>query len=191
MSAKKKTTEKTLYLIRHGQSLANRDYAESVDYRDAELTEQGVAQARALQKELEQVQLELAVVSPLTRALQTCQNALPPSYTGPVLVLPDITEVCSSHYSCGQLRKVVQPKFPERFDWSHVPMDEVWWWRFDQKHRPESSDSHSERIERFRQFIRARPEERIAVFSHGDYLWEFLEGKGSYLANCQVKIYKM
>ena len=200
MSAKKKTTtttqesgqtSKTLYLIRHGQSLANRDYDESIAYRDAGLTEQGMAQARALQKELEQLQLELAVVSPLTRALQTCQNALPPSYAGPVLVLPDITEVCSSYYSCGQPRKVVQPKFPDRFDWSHVPMDEPWWWRYDKKPGSESNAYQSERMERFRQFILTRPEQRIAVFSHGDYLWEFLEGKRPYLANCQVTAYKI
>jgi len=198
MPANKKTTineqqstSKTLFLIRHGQSIANRDYDESIVNQDAGLTQQGIAQARALQKELEELQLDLIVVSPLTRALQTCQNALPPSYTGPVLVLPEIAEICSSYYSCGQKRSVVQPKFPSIFDWSHVPVDEIWWWRYDQNERSETNAYQINRIEKFRQFIRERPEKRIAVFSHGDYLWEFLEGKKPYLANCQVTTYEM
>ena len=197
MPAKNKTTNeqqstsKTLFLIRHGQSIANRDYDESINYRDAGLTEQGIAQAKALQKELELAQLDLVVVSPLTRALQTCQNALPPSYSGPILVLPDIAEVCSSYYSCGQKRSVVQPKFPDTFDWTNVPMDDIWWWQYDHKHRGETNEYQMKRIENFRKFIKERPEKRIAVFSHGDYLYEFLEGKRSYLANCQVTTYKI
>ena len=113
MPAKHKTTieeqssSKTLFLIRHEQSISN---------RDAGLSEQGVAQAKALQKQLEELELDLVVVSPLTRALQTCQNALPPSYSGPILVLREIAEVCSSYYSCGQKRSVVRPKFPSTFD---------------------------------------------------------------------------
>ena len=182
---------KTLFLIRHGQSIANRDYDESVRYRDAGLTDQGIAQARALQKQLEDLQLDLVVVSPLTRALQTCQNALPPSYTGPILVLPEIAEICSSHYSCGQKRSVVQPKFPSTFDWSKIPSDEIWWWEYDRKHQDEENRYKIDRMERFRQFLRERPEQRIAVFSHGDYLWEFLEGKRPYLANCQVTTYNI
>ncbi|CAM2712343.1 unnamed protein product [Rotaria socialis] len=198
MPAKKKTqdeqqsnTKKTLFLIRHGQSISNRDYDESSAYRDAGLTEQGISQARALHKELEELEIELAVVSPLTRALQTCQNALPPSYDGPIIVLPEIAEVCSSHYSCGQKRSVIQPKFPTRFDWSNVPMDDVWWWPYDQKHASETHDYQTKRMQKFRHFVQARPETRIAVFSHGDYLWEFLEGGRSYPANCQVITYKM
>jgi broad specificity phosphatase PhoE len=197
MPAKKKITDeqqstsKTLFLIRHGQSIANRDYDESIAYRDAGLTEQGIAQAKALQKELEELQLDLVVVSPLTRALQTCQNALPPSYSGPILVLPEIAEICSSHYSCGQKRHVVQPKFPSSFNWSNVPMDEIWWWPYDQRHGSETNEYQMKRMEKFRNFIREQPEKRIAVFSHGDYLWEFLEGKRSYLANCQVTTYQI
>jgi broad specificity phosphatase PhoE len=184
------STSKTLFLIRHGQSISNRDYDESIAYRDAGLTEQGISQARALQRQLEGLQLDLVVVSPLTRALQTCQNALPPSYTGPILVLSEITEVCSSHYSCGHKRSVVQPKFPSKFDWSNIGMDEIWWWQYD-KNGSETNRYQIDRMEKFRQFIRERPEQRIAVFSHGDYLWELLEGKRSYPANCQVITYKI
>lgn len=197
MPAKKKTsdekqsTTKTLFLIRHGQSISNRDYDESSAYRDAGLSSQGIAQAKALHGELEDLDIELAVVSPLTRALQTCQNALPPSYSGPVLVLPDIAEICSSHYSCGQKRSVIQPKFPSSFDWSNVPMDDVWWWEYDKKRCMESQEYQQNRIERFRRFIKERPEQRIAVFSHGDFLWEFLNGTRPYLANCQVTTYRM
>ncbi|CAF0734571.1 unnamed protein product [Adineta steineri] len=198
MPAKKQTTtneqkssSKTLFLIRHGQSLANRDYDESSAYRDAGLTEQGIAQARALQKELDALQLDLVVVSPLTRALQTCQNALPPSYSGPILVLSEIAEICSSYYSCGQKRNIIQPKFPDTFDWTNIPMDGIWWWQYDQKRQSETDGYTRERMQKFRNFIQERPEQRIAVFAHGDYLYEFQEGKRSYPANCQVTAYKI
>ena len=190
-SSEQQSTSKTLFLIRHGQSIANRDYRETIEYQDAGLTEQGIAQARALQKELEELQLELVVVSPLTRALQTCQNALPPSYSGPILVLPDIAEVCSSYYSCGRKRSVVQPQFPNTFDWSNVPADGTWWWQYDKGERDESRENINARMKKFRQFIAERPETRIAVFSHGDFLWDFLEGRRPYLANCQVTTYRM
>ncbi|CAF0718118.1 unnamed protein product [Adineta steineri] len=186
-----KSSSKTLFLIRHGQSLANRDYDESSAYRDAGLTEQGIAQARALQKELDALQLDLVVVSPLTRALQTCQNALPPSYSGPILVLSEIAEICSSYYSCGQKRNVIQPKFPDTFDWTNIPMDGIWWWQYDQKRHSETDGYTRERMQKFRNFIQERPEQRIAVFAHGDYLYEFQEGKRSYPANCQVTAYKI
>lgn len=197
MSAKKNNSDeqqsnrpKTLYLIRHGQSISNRDYDESARYRDAGLSEHGFAQAKALHKELEELDIELAVVSPLTRALQTCQNALPSSYTGPVIVLPEIAEICSSDYSCGQKRSVVQPKFPSKFDWSNITMDEVWWWEFDKKCHNEPDNRVRERVKKFRQFIHSRPETRIAVFSHGDFLWDILDGRRPYLANCQVTPFK-
>jgi glucosyl-3-phosphoglycerate phosphatase len=180
---------KTLYLIRHGQSIANRDGNESSSYRDAGLTNLGINQARSLRDELERIQLDLVVVSPLTRALQTCENALPSSYTGPVIVLPDIAEVCSSYYSCGQPKDCIEKKFPQRFNWSNVPMDDIWWWPYEQKMHCEPHEHQSKRIARFRQFIREQPEQRIAVFSHGDYLWEFFEGKRPYLSNCQLMKY--
>ena len=197
MAVQRKVTDeqqsisKTLFLIRHGQSISNRDYDESIAYRDSGLSKQGVAQARALQKELEELQIDLVVVSPLTRALQTCQNALPPSYSGPVIVLSEIAEICSSYYSCGQKRSVLQSKFPSSFDWSNISMDETWWWEYDRKHRSETDEYTMKRIEKFRRFIQERSEKRIVIFSHGDYLWEFLEGKRSYLANCQVTTYRI
>ncbi|CAF4260751.1 unnamed protein product [Adineta steineri] len=164
MSNEQKSSSKTLFLIRHGQSLANRDYDESSAYRDG---------------------------GPLTRALQTCQNALPPSYSGPILVLSEIAEICSSYYSCGQKRNVIQPKFPDTFDWTNIPMDRIWWWQYDQKRQSETDGYTRERMQKFRNFIQERPEQRIAVFAHGDYLYEFQEGKRSYPANCQVTAYKI
>lgn len=191
MAAKKSakiidSTSKMLYLVRHGQSTANRDYDESEAYRDAGLTDRGISQAQTLRKELENYELELAVVSPLTRALQTCQNGLPPSYTGPIIVLPDLSELVSSYYSCGQTRRKIEKNFTKQFDWSNIGMDEMWWWRFDLKLGTEPHENANMRMERFKEFIRKRPEKKIVVFSHGDYIWDFLGGKQPYLANCQI-----
>ncbi|CAF1383529.1 unnamed protein product [Rotaria sordida] len=136
---------KTLYLIRHGQSLANRDLAETIEYQDAGLTDQGITQARGLQQHLETLDLELVVVSPLTRALQTCDSALPASYSGVVIVHPKIHEICDSYYSCGQKRAIIRRDFA-KFDWSHVPENNVWWWPFDEHGKSEPTESAHERI---------------------------------------------
>jgi broad specificity phosphatase PhoE len=66
------STSKTLFLIRHGQSIANRDYDESIAYRDAGLTEQGIAQAKALQKQLGELELDLVVVNTSTSNMSKC-----------------------------------------------------------------------------------------------------------------------
>ncbi|CAF1181558.1 unnamed protein product [Didymodactylos carnosus] len=183
---------KTLYLIRHGQSTSNRDYCEDDSYRDAPLSDKGIAQAKAIVRELELEQIELILVSPLTRALQTCTNAIgiyAQTKHIPVIVLPQISEIISTYYSCGRKRDDIEKQFPT-FDWSNVPEDKKWWWPFETK----GSETHThvtERIAETKRFISTRQEKRIAVFSHGDFLYDFMGEQSAYLANCQWVKYEI
>ena len=73
----------TLYFVRHGQALHNiaaemfGDYAYfDPIYRDAELTEKGIAQAKGLQLFFKRNQPDLIYSSSLRRCLQTLDNSL-------------------------------------------------------------------------------------------------------------------
>ena len=73
----------TLYFVRHGQALHNiaaemfGDYAYfDPIYRDAELTEKGIAQAKELQLFFKRNQPDLIYSSSLRRCLQTLDNSL-------------------------------------------------------------------------------------------------------------------
>jgi broad specificity phosphatase PhoE len=73
----------TLYFVRHGQALHNiaaeifGDYAYfDPIYRDAELTEKGIAQAKALQLFFKRNPPDLIYSSSLRRCLQTLDNSL-------------------------------------------------------------------------------------------------------------------
>lgn len=62
-----------IWLIRHGESLGNVDGSQA----DTELSTRGVSEARRLAKRLETLPFEAAVTSPLRRAVQTAELALP------------------------------------------------------------------------------------------------------------------
>ena len=70
---------KSIYLIRHGQSEANvaLDLDNPNFYYDAELTSLGKKQAQNAQKKLENIDFDLMLCSPLTRALQTFSLIFP------------------------------------------------------------------------------------------------------------------
>lgn len=65
-----------IYVIRHGQSEANRETAHA-GWSQVRLTEKGIAQARAMQPRLQELRFDKIIVSDLRRAKQTAENALP------------------------------------------------------------------------------------------------------------------
>jgi broad specificity phosphatase PhoE len=166
--------KKVIYCVRHGQSISN-EWMErpgnvwgGVNYNDfggntpdAPLSDQGIAQAKALTTTMEQSLLggdcdeavELVVVSPLTRCLetwsyyysslqQTTTTVATTTTTTPavVVVLPLATERVYSLSETGRPKSTLLQAFPSslslcstihpnNWDWSHVPdHDESWWY---------------------------------------------------------------
>lgn len=133
-------SKKVVYCVRHGQSVANawmersgnewgcKDYNDFLgNSRDAPLSELGIHQARALtQPFLPDVQL--VVVSPMTRCLETyLHSSLVPPET-PVIVLPMATERVYSLSEIGRSKSTLLQEFPTTWTWNHVPEQDSWWY---------------------------------------------------------------
>ena len=90
---------KEVYLIRHGQSEANvaLDLDNPNFYYDAKLTSLGKKQAQDTQKKLKNIDFDLMLCSPLTRALQTF-SLIFPNLSHEAVILPFVREhsLCSS-----------------------------------------------------------------------------------------------
>ena len=144
-----------VYGIRHGTSVSNEwmtgdnewgapTFNDSFNVRDAPLSAAGVAQATALSTQLVDAawidQIELIVVSPLTRCLQTYQHAVHPMVANlnssrprpiPVLVHPLLAERVYCVSEMGRSVAQLQYEFPSLVDWSdwspdYDPCD--WWY---------------------------------------------------------------
>lgn len=95
----------TLYFVRHGQASHNiaaemfGDYAYfDPIYRDAELTEKGIAQAKGLQLFFKQNQPDLVYSSSLRRCLQTLDNSIINiNNTYDIIVDDRLIERCGQH----------------------------------------------------------------------------------------------
>ena len=69
--------QKRVFFVRHGESFANlvHDQLKDASFRDSPLTPAGHQQAASLRGSVAQWNVQLVVVSPLTRALQTACHA--------------------------------------------------------------------------------------------------------------------
>lgn len=189
----KRPPVKTIYLVRHGESTHNaRSFASEgagIDderYIDAQLTTLGKAQARSLTPKLKELDINLVVCSPMTRATQTCLIAC----DGTGLPLPVVSPLCTERlaYSCdiGSPVSELRRRFPN-LDYGLVTRGEAWWWLPDKsgeqsqsrslallkKHPSTNSEPRTDfniRMNDFRVWLLQRPEKRIIVFAHGVFL---------------------
>jgi broad specificity phosphatase PhoE len=121
---------KRLTLLRHGQSQHNAMY--DVDHHDpcvfdAPLTELGERQAMDVFPECQLIYPELVIVSPLTRAIQTCLLAFPPGKhtSSRYEVWREAAEHLEAGCDIGSSPTTLQQRFP-RLDFSDLPT--VWWY---------------------------------------------------------------
>ena len=141
---------KTLYLVRHGTSLANEfmqqpgnewgdpTFCDDPTLRDAPLSPKGRRECEQLAHELSDApwldDIELVVVSPLTRCLETFRHGVAPAlrsrtpsdtFVVPVVVVPWITERVYTASDTGSPLATLQKEWPD-LDWSLV--QESWWY---------------------------------------------------------------
>jgi broad specificity phosphatase PhoE len=171
--------DKRVHFIRHAQSQHNARAALVADempvrldpaMRDAGLTDLGHAQARAIAPGIRKLTgIEVIVVTPLTRAIQTMRHAFA-DHQAPRLVLDLHREHQWSFCDIGQSPAALAAAFPDMaFD--HLPDP---WWHEDPDHPGpfaiETQDMLDARVEAFRAWLVARPEREIAVVGHGTFL---------------------
>lgn len=214
--SKKKTTN--VWLVRHGQSLFNekmdtffennkeekkavtedpytwweRDDHYDPMTHDAELTRKGLEQASNLGEKLKNSSFDLIVVSPLSRAIQTCQEIIKVrSKEERVIVHPLACERVNSSCDVGSSVICLKKKFPS-LDFSTLSIGKNWHenktgFSVVPNASPpkimESLPEFSKRIDSFKSWLRSRPERDICVVCHAVVIHEFTE---TWVQNCSV-----
>jgi broad specificity phosphatase PhoE len=179
---------KTVLCIRHGESTFNAAWrAMAVDplHFDAPLSETGFEQVAHARTRIRDLPIELVVVSPLTRALQTASRLFADHPARPpIIVHPLARERVENSCDVGRAPAAIASDFPH-IDVGDLPS--VWW------HAQGVADergicvepiaSVERRVADFRSFLEARPERHIAVVGHGTF---FFHLTGRMLANCEM-----
>jgi len=191
---------KTIFLVRHGESRYNvneNSVWSQAEKFDSPLTDKGLAQAAQLRNHPDLATAEVAVVSPLTRAIQTLRGAFPMAFSPkgtlednlrqaqpgsiPTIVWPVMREHLTDSCDIGTGASELQKRWQE-LDFSQVP--EAWWYTDPSLagEGPEASRTYfrecgffepvSDAFERADMFVRqllSMPQQVIVCFGHADF----------------------
>ena len=174
--------------IRHGESTFNAAHRlgrGDPGLPDARLTPRGEIQARSARDRLQPIPFDLVVVSPLTRAIETAAILFGDHPSRPRVLVEVLHRECQeSSCDVGRAASEIAAEFPH-LDVGHLP--EVWW------HAEPGSEVggcpvaprrlFDARVAAFRDWLRARPEQAIAVVGHGTFFYHLT---GTFLENCGV-----
>ena len=164
---------KRVHFVRHGQGEHNKlkDEIGRIAYQDprvldARLTQLGKQQAEALQPLVEGLEVELVVVSPLSRAVETAQIGFR-AHKCPFVANELCREQCGGSHICDKRRTTAELKadFPQ-IDFADLATNE------DALHGNEREllTSIADRAFKFIMWLRRRPESNIAVVCHSQFL---------------------
>ena len=174
---------KKVFFIRHGYALHNKLFWEIgakaySEYRDTPLLHEGYIQAdeckKNYKKDLEDI--ELVLVSPLTRTLQTAVSIFGEStfFRSKIRALDCLmeypqggSELCNKR----KTREILQSNYPT-VEFTYIPDGKVNW-----SEKAETIYELQDRIEEMLEFIKNRPETNIAVVSHSSFLSQHLYGE--------------
>ena len=183
---------KLLYCIRHGYSLHN-DLFKNIGEKafrlpeciDSYLLKKGIQDAVNLNlNETDKLNsVELVLVSPLTRALQTTELG----FTGlikPIKVMEILKEWSNGLDTPNQRKKKseLERRF-NRFNFDEVRTEEDVTWN---KEREETMDELRERIEEFKKYVRNRKEEKICIIGHTSFLSNMMWGEEREMKHCHI-----
>ena len=108
----------TVYLIRHGETEANREFRFQ-GCIDRPLTEDGLAQADRLAEALKDIPFDCAYTSPMTRARRTAELVCK-YHDIPIIPDPALLEICGGAFEGCQVAEL-QEKFPQQaYNWTHA-----------------------------------------------------------------------
>ena len=165
-------------LLRHGEGVHNvAPWGEGG--LDPHLTEKGRMQAAALQGDQQLATVELLIVSPLSRAIQTAVLAFGETPKCRVILSPLHSERWDNECDEGRPKSELLKEFPFLERWSGF--DDL------AEHWTPTGDTDRDwvrrRVPAFLEFVRAQPEQRICVVGHGAFFASLL---GRHLRNCEV-----
>ena len=168
--------KKTLYCIRHGEALHNilfKKIGEKayVNTRDTRLVENGTNQAIKLgQNWKDKSKIDLVVVSPLTRTLETASHIFNDNNL-PMIALESLKEYPQSYQQCNHRRTVEELKkeFPH-VDFKEILHNDDKDWRDLPDIITDEKTKLKTRISNFKYWVNKRNENNIAVVCHSSYL---------------------
>mmetsp|Transcript_16131 Transcript_16131/g.21089 ORF Transcript_16131/g.21089 Transcript_16131/m.21089 type:complete len:299 (-) Transcript_16131:166-1062(-) len=223
---------KIIYGIRHGRSVGNEymrkegsrwgdaTFKDDMMYRDTPISETGRSQVEALSEKLEKEEgdwmseVELVIVSPLTRCLETfeygCRAALEhhfePSPPPKILALTLAAERVFTAGETGRSSKLLEKEFSE-IDWSelkHIEHDEAWWYTGEgdegkhEEWRPHGEGQYyavpgepesifEARMVALKEWVHKRPEKTILMVSHWGVLNHFTKQDMENCGICRIE----
>jgi broad specificity phosphatase PhoE len=169
-----------IFCFRHAESLWNAQGSNRLKgLIDAPLTIRGYHQCANLKQYLQQssaltrLNIQLVVVSPLTRALETYKEVFrwyvdEMGEQAKVIIDPRISEKVSSSGSKGTPTSVLKEKYP---NFQFENLSENWWYHpsalSSSKSRWEPEKNVVTRVRSFLKWISCRPESNILIIGHG------------------------
>ncbi len=149
----------TIYFIRHGETDLNRQNIVQGSGMDTDLNALGRAQAKAFFEAYQSVDFELVVTSRLRRTHQTVHHFLEKEI--PWQQTADINEISWGTHEGSSPNPERNKAFQDLLaDWKLGNFDAA-------LPEGESARQLGERVERFIEWLRTRPEKRILVATHG------------------------
>jgi len=178
---------KSLYLIRHGHSLHNELFHKIgvQAFRipatiDSPLTQEGHLQSIELgQSWQKKKEIELVLVSPLTRTLETCMNIFG-DIDIPIISQEFLREYPIGEDTCNKRSSLtlLKNRFPKIEFQLDVDQDTLW-----KEDYRENMIELEQRLEKMIIYLQKRPEKKIAIVGHSSFFGQFKDNHIGYLEN--------
>jgi broad specificity phosphatase PhoE len=194
---------KQIYCIRHGESVHNVNYKKNgvsaftdPNCVDSELTNFGQEQSILLSRNWTcKYNIELILVSPLTRTLDTCMNIFGDTDI-PIFCIEGLREYpCGSH-TCNKRKDIsfLSTKYSRIQFINFNDNKDVYW----NPNEEETISSLNNRILKVKEFISKRPENNIAIVGHNSFLSKMIYNELKYIEHgkqeikhCEPILYKI
>tara|TARA_B100000424_G_C22683360_1_gene374133 strand:- start:72 stop:632 length:561 start_codon:yes stop_codon:yes gene_type:complete len=174
-----------IYFIRHAEGYHNLS-EKAWNIKFPRLTEKGIIQANNAKKNIPS-QIDLILVSPLVRTLETADiifKSRKNKFISEEFIKEKVVNPCDYR----------QPVLEVKDEFNYVNFDNI---NDDYNFNKHENDNDvSKRLELFYDWILNRNENSIAVVSHGQYLYQFINRYGdqlnitdkSWMENCEIRI---
>lgn len=176
-----------LYLIRHGHSLHNELFHKIglQAFRihqtiDSPLTNEGHLQSIELgQSWSKKNEIDLVLVSPLTRTLETCMNIFGDTDI-PMISEEFLREYPIGEDTCNKRSSLTSLKYKFPKVQFNLDSDEDTLWT---QYNRESIDELEKRLDKMVRYIHSRSEQNIAIVGHSSYFGQFKDNHIGYMEN--------
>ena len=182
---------KLLYLIRHGLALHNENFLKYGEktffdpkYVDTHLIEEGIQQSLQFGKTWQNIDdIELVLVSPLYRALETATNIFKNKDVS-IISLEELREYSIGQHTCNKRssKDILMLNFP------HINFDDIKGGDYLWTTESEGILSLEKRINNIKNYIQKRDEKVICIVSHTQFLEKMKYNKISLMENGKSKI---